>query len=209
MPFHIPGVTPCLLPIVNGDWDPDRKNNDLYRLMYDIYRERRGLGKNTPATLESRYNHQNSLFAQFGRHLPQVLYNTAGDNLYAARMDKFRLIDVGLFTVPCKSNDEALFLTAILNAPALLDAFRAARQSDRHFVGHIWRKIPIPRYRQTNHAHRTLVKLAKISERVAADVYDPNITEKRNRNRIKTELGLQGILGRIDDTVRGIFPNHT
>lgn len=209
MPFHIPDATPCLLPIVNGDWDPDRKNNDLYRLVYDTYRTHRGSGKNTPLTLESRYNHQNSLFAQFERTGPQVLYNTAGDNLYAARMDVFRLIDVGLFSVQCKSDDEALFLTAILNAPALLEAFRAARQSDRHFVGHIWRKIPIPRYNHTNRTHHTLVKLAKKAERIAADAYDPNTTRKRNRSHIKAELVLQGISGRIDDVVRGLFPNHT
>ena len=209
MPFHIPNATPCLLPIVNDDWDPDRKNNDLYRFMYDTYETHRGKGKNTPKTLEKQYNFSNKLFAQFERTGPQVLYNASGDNLHAARMDGFRLIDGKLFSVLCKSDDEALFLTAILNAPALLDAFRAARQSDRDFVGHIWRKIPVPRYCHTNHTHRTLVRLSKEAECVAADTYDPDITEKRNRSHIKAELALQGISGRIDDVVRRLFPNHT
>ena len=209
MPFHIPTATSCILPIIQDEWDPKRLDNDMYRLMHDNYAAHHGLGKSTPKTLESRYNHQKALFAQFERPLPQVLYNTAGDNLYAARMTEFHIIDVGLFSVPCKSNDEALFLTAVLNSPALLEAFCAARQSDRHFVSHIWRKIPIPRYDGANEHHHDLVSLAKQAERVASATYDQKITEKKNRIRIKDEIRSCGISDSIDDVVRPLFPNHT
>ena len=208
MPFHIPNTTPCILPIIQEDWDPNRLDNDMYRHMHDTYAARRGLGANTPATLEDRYNYHNQLFAQFERTDPQVLYNTAGDNLYAARMSEFHVINEGLFSVPCRSDDEALFLTAILNAPVLLDAFCSARQSDRHFVGHIWRKIPIPRYDDANDLHRTLAGLAGRAEEVAANTYDPDITEKRNRNRIREALVQEGISGHMDGVVRELFPNH-
>ena len=208
MPFCIPTTTPCVLPIVGGDWDPDRLRNVFYRLAFDNYKMHCGLGSGTPQNLEERYNYQNTLFAQFGRTGPQVLYNTAGDNLYAARMRDIRIIDTGLFTVPCNSQREALYLTAILNAPALLDVFIVARQSDRHFVGHIWRKIPIPRYDASNNAHNELVRLARQAERAAEAAWDPDTTEKRNRNNIKRELAACGVSGDINDVVREMFPNH-
>lgn len=209
MPFYIPDATPCILPVVQGEWDPGRLDNDMYQLMHDTYAERRGLGRNTPRTLEAQYNYHNKLFAQFGRTGHLVLYNLAGDNMFAARTSGFHMVDQSLFSVPCRSNSEARFLTAILNAPALLEAFCAARQSDRHFTSHIWKKIPIPRYDNADGQHRKLAVLAGRAERVAVHTYDPDTSKNKNRNRIKEALTRDGISGSIDEAVRELFPNHT
>ena len=212
MPFHIPDTTPCVLPIVRREWDPNRLDNEMYRLVYDNYIAHRGSGENTPRTLEAQYDYHGKLFSQFGRFCQtkhQVLYNAAGDNLYAARISKFHIIDAKLFSVPCVSVNEALFLTAILNAPTLLEAFCMARQSDRDFLTHIWRKVPIPRYDRADPLHEKLVRLARRAEQTATRTYDLNISEKRNRNCIKDALADQGILDSIANIVRILFPNHT
>ena len=38
----------------------------------------------------------------------------------------------------------------VLNAEVLLPAFKGARQSDRHFVTHVWTKVPMPRFEPSN-----------------------------------------------------------
>ena len=208
MPFCIPTTTPCVLPIADGAWDPGRSGNDFYRLAFDNYGAHRGMGKSTPRSLEGQYNYHNKLFAQLKRTGPQVVYNAAGDNLYAARMMYPRIIDTGLFAVPCDSQDEALFLTAILNAPALLEAFRAARQSDRDFLSHVWRKVPVPRYDEFNDEHKRLIGLANRAERIAEAAWDPDATPIKNRGNVARALTKRGIYRSVDGVVRMLFPRH-
>ena len=48
------------------------------------------------------------------------------------------------------SEGEAAYLVALLNAPALGQAFVDARRSGRDFHTHFWGKVPIPRYDKNN-----------------------------------------------------------
>ena len=205
MPFLVPDYTLHVLPVVDGSWDPARMDNDLYRVMSDAYAIHCGRGEATPQTLDYRLNHMNGLMAQSGRVGPRVLYNPSGDNMYACRLDGFRFVAHGVFYVGCSSTDEACYLAAILNAPSMLGAFRAARQSDRDFGSHIWRKVPIQRYDGSDQ-HEQLVILAKRAERTAAATHDPTLTPNVNRNNIRASLA--GVLAEIDVVVGGLLPDH-
>ncbi len=72
----------------------------------------------------------------------------------------------------CKTTDEAAYLTALLNADCLQQAYQDSRKSDRHFLHHIWRAVPIPRYDTGNAHHRALASLCAAAEQAAAGVRD-------------------------------------
>ena len=209
MPYILPTTTSCILPLDAGRWDPDRGKNGLWRDAWDSYAGNHGSGKYTPRTLEDQLDFSGKLFAQFGRTGHSVVYNTAGDNLYAARLrDNGHIALSQLFVVPCRSEDEALFLASILNAEAMLPAFRGARQSDRHFVTHIWRAVPIPRYDRSDSMHRRLASLAGRAERVASQAHDPGATLQKNRIAIKKALADDGVSGVIDGICGRLMPRH-
>jgi len=138
-----------------------------------------------------------------------LVYNASGDNLYAARLRDNRHIALSqLFVVPCGSRDEALFLESVPNAEVLLPAFRGARQSDRHFVTHVWTKVPIPRFAPSNPLHRELASLGGRAEHIATRAYDPDRTLAKNRIEVKRAIADDGASGRIDGICAKLMPRH-
>ena len=207
LPHLIPTTTSCILPISGSDWDPARVANPYWQEVTDLYAAHHGHGSNTPQTLEGNLNFSNKLLKQLGREGEYVLYNTSGDILHAARMSHRYVSNHRIYSVQCRSSDEALFLTAILNADIMLPAFRATRKSDRDFMAHIWRKVPIPRY-DGSQLHHDLVKLAKRAERIAKKTWMPECGEHKMRSEIRKALRNDGVAGQIDDICRCLFPNH-
>lgn len=142
-----------------------------------------------------------------GHH--HVLYNKSGDVLHAASVEYKHVIGDSICSVPCKTENEALFLAAILNADVMLPAFKASRQSDRHFTTHFWRVVPIPRYDKETALHRELAELAKRAKKIAKSTYAPEYGEHKMRTDIRKALHNDGVSGCIDDVCRRLFPNHT
>lgn len=209
MPYLLPTVTKCILPLSGNDWDPDRNRNEFWKNASDLYEANRGKGRNTPRTLENQLNFSNKLFKQFHRTGEHVIYNTSGDILYAARMQDVKHIAyTKLYSVPCTSKNEAFFLIASMNAGTMLLAFKKARQSDRDFHSHIWKKVPIPRYDKDNALHRQLARLGKEAEGVARREYNPELGVQAMRNRIREKLRDTGVGKEIDDACREIMPEH-
>ena len=209
LPYMIPTTTRCILPISGDGWDPDREANLFWRDATTLYKANCGSGSSTPKTLEDQLDFSRKLFSQFGRTGNCVLYNTSGDVLHSARIKYGHVIDAKLFAVPCRSIAEARYLTAILNADVMLPAFRASRQSDRDFMSHMWRKVPIPRYDKTDAIHHTLAKLAARAERVARGAYTPEYGKQKMRNVIREALRGNGVAAKIDDACRQLLPHHT
>ena len=210
-PYIIPTTTSCILPILSGGkdkWNPDRLGNQYWQDVTDRYARNCGSGSGTPKTLDGNLDHHSKLFKQFELVVERVLYNKSGDVLHASRDDGKRVIDGGLYSVPCKSSEEALFLTAILNADIMLPAFRGARKSDRHFDTHIWRDVPIPRYNGKSKPHRDLAKRARHAEQVARNTWTPKYGVHTMRRIIRAALVEDGVSGQIDDICRQLFPDH-
>lgn len=209
MPHLLPTTTKCVIPIAGDEWDPGRVKNEFWKNASDLYEANRGRGANTPQTLEKQLNFSNKLFKQFGRVGEYVVYNVAGDILYAARITNVKQrVAWTLFSVPCATRNEVLYLTSILNADSMLPVFKSARQSDRHFSAHIWRKIPIPRYDGNNPTHRKLASLGKKAEEVARNTYNPDLSVQRMRNNIRQRLRESGVASEIDDACRKLMPEH-
>ena len=201
LPYRQGNARDAILPIDdNGVFLRDRDDVKWWRTASDKYSNHHG--PKPPTTLEARLDHSGALSSQFKnkeKNKNIVLYNKSGSNLCATRMITDTVIFNTLYRVRTKSQDEALFLTAILNADCMQDSFRWTRKSDRHFDTHFWYEIPIPRFDIENINHRRLARLAKRAEEVARAVANPS------RDRIRRALRDDGVAGRIDETVTKII----
>lgn len=209
--YLVPTTFDCILPLKNGGWDASVDTNQLWKNHTDLYKENCGRGNSTPKTLKKQANFNNKLFSQLGRRGDYIVYNTAGDNLYAGRLqDNNHVVTTQLFYVPCKSQSESFFLMAILNANSLLSAFKAARRSDRHFSAHIWKTVPIPRYDPSNDLHKNLATLGRRAERVSAKTYSKLgvVKIQTARIRINDALDMDGVSTLIDDACSQLLPHH-
>ena len=196
-----------------------RRDADAYWLWAETaaYQPNRGKGESTPQTLWDNINFQGKLLAQIGPNqdgnkLTKVVYNSSGQMLRAARMTPNYIVSHQTYWLIGKTTDAAAYLTALLNADCLQQAYQASRKSDRDFLHHIWRAVPIPRYDAGNGQHRALASLCVDAEKAAASVRDglpADAGQIRLCEAIRRELRAAGIAGAIDAAVRAILPRHS
>ena len=199
-PYVIGRPRMVVLPIDNRGGFMDARNGiRWWRDACDKYAANRGLGGTTATTLEAHLDHNQKLSKQFPLSENMVVYNRAGSNLYAARLDPPMIIDSELCRVQTNSKSEALFLTAMLNADCLAERFRQTRKSDRHFQTYFWGEVPIPRYDPKNKDHARLTKLALRAERVSCSAHPPTYAG------IKQALMDDGVGRDVDDVVSRIM----
>ena len=106
------------------------------------------------------------------------------------------------YAVTVKTKNESLFLTALLNADSLQEAYQNSRRTDRHFMMHFWNHVPLPRYDQSNKLHVKLAKLATRAEKVVKPC------PKQNRKSIREFLREDGVAGQIDGIVKELLPEY-
>ena len=211
-PFAAPGRTRCIVPVDEGGggWDARRLGNRFWRRAGDQYRAHRGRGSSTPATLEDRINYNNGIFDQLARRGHAAVYNKSGSSIRACAISGPEIVHDTLHYVACAGSREALFITGMLNAGAMLPAFLAARRNERDFAEHVWRAVPMPRYDGRNALHRRLASLSGRAARTAAKVLagagggDGLAAAKT----VREALADSGVSGQIDDVCRELLPDY-
>ena len=183
----------------------------------DLYHELRSQGQNTPQTLLARIDYNNGLTVQlplrkFERRL--VVYPKSGDIMRACRLTEDRMIlQDTTYRHLAETIEEAAFLIAVLNAPALTAAFAQSRTSQRDFHKNPWKSVPIPQFNPANATHRELAALANQAE----DTVRTMVAEAGDNwpkgqvaasKRIRQQLEVNGIAGEIDAQVAKILPDH-
>ena len=211
-------LTKVIIPLdPDGNLDGNRDAVDYWHWAESCYQANRGLGTSTPKTLWGNLDSLGKLRRQLDdragkQGLTKVIYNTAGQHLRASRTALDALAESGLYHAAFGTEDEASYLTAILNADCLQLAYQGSRKSDKHFHHHIWRAVPIPRYDGGNGRHRELASLCGVAEQAAAGVRDrlPSDTGQiKLCEAIRRELRANGISGLIDEQARAILPRHS
>lgn len=215
-PFYLsPDPTRVIVPVTGkGQLDLQAREKEMmWKKLDDVYRNHCGMGGTTPKTLMNRVNFQNSLASQLtvGRH--RVLYNTSGSILRAAHATSAdTLIDSGLYSLKVATDKEALYLTAILNAQYLQQAFCDARKSDRHFHKHIWRHVPIPKFKATDKIHAALAKAASAAEKESAKLASQMDLKTMGQiaasKKIRDRLEEKGIAETIDQLTAKLLPDY-
>jgi len=194
--------------------DSPSDGNEFWGRMESLWREFRGKGRNTPRTLVDQIDYAGKLSSQLplpGYCSPRiVLYNASGDHMRACRVTPC-LVGNGLYRWTAPTASEAAYLTALLNAPSLDEAFYQARESGKHFHLHPWRKVPIPKFDPRNGDHAALARLARRAETVAREWLERNPAIRSQvaaSRRIRELLRDTGIFPGIDELAGKILPDH-
>ena len=207
-----------VLPLSHdGGFDEEADTNSYWVNAESVYQDSRGKGRNTPMTLWAQINFQDKLTRQTttaadGEGLRKVIYNKSGRiGLRAARISPEKITNDTLYHLTCSTESEAAYLTALLNADCLQEAYRQSQKTRRHFDLHFWRTVPIPKYASRISTHRTLAMLCTQAEEIAQSVRDSfpdNIGQIKMSSAIHEELRERGIAARIDAAARRLMPGQ-
>ena len=217
LPFHIDPRGPCKY-IVPQDHDgnllatEEARQSEFWTVLDDLYRAHKGIGENTPDTLIKQINHNGKLSAQLPLRPSDgyiVIYPASGNIMRATFIKEGEAImDTGIYRRPVENVMEARFLVAILNAPALREAFEKLSGSSRHFHKTPWRCVPIPKWDKANGVHRELADLAQRAEKTACAMENLSGGQQKMSKTIRGKLNDDGTFDSIDRLVRQIFPKH-
>ena len=205
LPFMTSIPSKFIIPLDKNltKFDKDIMNCQYWRDVDGIYKNNMGKGSNTPKALLDNINHQNKLIKQLDKKNKYlVLYNTAGTWLCASVININNVADSTTYTISIKTKNEALFLTALLNANTLQNAYQNSRKTDRAFHTFFWQSIPLPRYDKSDDLHVKLAKLATRAEKVA------KACPTQKRKSIREFLRDDGVSGEIDEIIRELLPEY-
>ena len=177
------------------------------------YRRLAGPGRGTPRTLIERLDYHGALRRQTpagtGAAGLTVVYPKSGDVMRAARLPSpGGITSESLYRLTAETADEARYLVALLNAPCLREAFAASRASGRDFHNGPWKRLPIPRYDESDGTHRELARLCAEGEAVAAEMVATETAggQVAVSRRIRLALADAGIAAAIDACARNVLP---
>lgn len=168
---------------------------DWFKKAGRIYADNRA--QKSAATLIRNIDWKGTGSNQFraGRSAPvKVAYNKSGNTLRAARIPADLVVNDKLYWTALRTQREALYLTALLNAPALQEAYRDSKTSALDFDKNPLRHVPIPRFDHRKPTHMTLVQAARAAEKAVA---------RENGGEL-----LQRELARIDRAARRLLPKY-
>jgi hypothetical protein len=207
-----------VLPLTeDGLYDEKAESIGYWVNAESVYGDGRGKGGNTPKTLWERLDNQKGLTRQTelvtgGEGRRKVLYNASGRvGLRATRVSPNTIVSHSLYHCISSSESEAAYLTALLNADCLQEAFRQSQKTRRHFDHHFWHTVPIPKYDSRNPTHIELADLCGQAEGAAEEVRDSlpdSAGQIRVSGAIHVALREWGIARRIDDAARELMPDQ-
>lgn len=169
-----------------SDWDAHKGDNNLKWIEQIDYRRKLSL--------------------QFPIPPHRVFYSASGQYLTAARIsDNRAVVEHKLYWAAAASLDEARYLTAVLNSPALTDLLAPMQSRGEHnprdFDKLMWR-LPIPMFEPTDAFHKQLVNLAAKAEETAAETdVSAHRTFQAQRRVIREALAGRGVSQAIDTLV--------
>jgi hypothetical protein len=178
-PFRVLATHQAVIPydgarLMNGEDDRLDRYPGLarwWRGAEAIWTAHRSSGKRT---LSEQLNYMGQLSAQFPIAAHRVVYTASGNTLAAAVVQDDRgLIEHKLYWTSAGTLDEANYLVAILNTPALTELVRPFQSvgafGPRDFDKYVW-QAPIPRFEAAQEVHRRLADLGAQGARLAGDV---------------------------------------
>ena len=214
LPYVLNAPTKCVIPSdASGGILTDDKalENPYWERVDHLYWKNRGQGTGTPDTLLGYLKINNNLKRLVGATLgsgdSMVIYNASGTHLRASRSLSKILVNDSLYWFVCPEQ-EAAYLTVLLNASALADRFRATRHSDRDFHTYLWSEVPVPRYDGDNPHHHELASLCHKAEEVAAGLLPAVAADEQDdaSRKIRRALVEAGIEAEITAAVKHVIP---
>ncbi len=196
---------------------PSARREPLWAELDDLYQDDCGKGQNTPQTLLARIDYNRNISVQLplrksGQWL--VIYPKSGDIMRGCRiMEGTAILQDTTYRLRTESAEEAAFLVAVLNAPALERAFCQSRTSGRDFQKSPWRSVPVPAFDPDNSVHEQLAQAAVEAERSIQSLFqtegeDLPRSQVSLSKRIRSRLKDDGVFDRLNALVAQILPAH-
>ncbi len=199
--------------------------NQEWQKLNNLYVEHRGHGQSTPQTLMAQIDFRSKLSRQLplvdmsDQPLNRLLYPSSGDIMRGYRTrSRCAIATSGLFHAEFETPEEAAYLVALLNTPALRQAFAESKRSGRHFQLNPWRFIPIPEYDPANKLHQELAGLTVEAEATAGVVLQElqdNLKPGQIlpgqialSKRIRERLVENGLAQRLDEVATLLLPDQ-
>jgi len=176
--------------------DGDSARIDLYPRLADWWRQAERLWlanrRSQRLTLLERLDYRRGFSHQFPASSQRVVYSASGMHLAAARVaDSTAVIEHKLYWGTASSEDEALYLCAILNSPKVTEQVRPLMsygKDERDIDKAVWR-LPIPLYDPDDDRHQRLTDLGRQAEdEVAALEIDEDEYFVALRRKIRRHL---------------------
>ena len=188
-------------------------------LLDDLYKTHARRGRHTPAGLIKQIDHLRKLSVQLPlqpkTQRKLVLYPKSGDLMRAARCQiGHGVVDHSLYWYRTHTSAEAAYLTVVLNARCLQQAYANSRESGRDFHLQPWRKVPIPRYDTKSTLHKGIAALCSRAEKVAARIVNEELKAAPGKGQValssavRTALRNAGIDAEIDECTRQLLPKQ-
>jgi hypothetical protein len=160
-------------------------------------------------SLLGQLDYRHKLRDQLPASAVRVVYTKSGMYLAATVVrDPSVVIDHKLYWASAASEDEAKYLTAILNSTALLEVVQPLQARGEHnprdFDKYVW-QAAIPLYESANPLHQQLVQIGELAAKVAATVELPNQSFQALRRRVRTALAQADELAEWDAVVRRVL----
>ena len=194
-------------------------HEDGWLLLDDLYKTHAGTGRHTPAGLIKQIDHLRKLTVQLPlqpkTQRTLVLYPKSGDVMRAARSQVGHgVVDHSLYWYRTHTSAEAAYLTVLLNASCLQQAYANSRESGRDFHLQPWRKVPIPRYDKNNALHKEIATLCSRAEKIAVRTVNDELRSVPNKGQValskavRTALAAAGVGATMDECARQLMPRH-
>ena len=215
LPFRLLPPAQAVIPfdgkvLLSGDDERiDRYSGlaDWWRGAERTWMEHRSSDKRT---LLGQIDYIKQLSAQFPIPTIRVVYTKAGNYLTAAIVaDQHAVIDHKLYWGATATIDEARYLTAFLNSPAIGEIVAPYQSRGafgaRDFDKYVWYP-PIPEYDGAEAEHRRLAEFAERAEAIVAAVdIAPTVGFQRARRVLREALKAKGVLDEIDTAVKSVL----
>jgi SAM-dependent methyltransferase len=170
-----------------------QENVDLYPGLQQWWSQATALWEenraNDAMSLSERLDYQSTLSKQLPITPLRVVYNRSGMHICAAKLrDRRAIVANGLYWAAVRSEDEADYICAILNAPSTTDLTRPMMsygKDERDIHKHVW-ELPIPTFDEANATHRRIADLGTKADKLVAQYeVDPSIHFSATRRHIR------------------------
>lgn len=199
----IPRISDKLIEGANGQLDAFPGGAAWWRDAERLW-QRHKTARSQSMSLVERIDYQRGLSRQLPPAAKRVVYTTSGQYLAACKVDDERaVVDSGLYWAAVTDDDEADYLTAILNSEALLGHVRPLQARGEHNPRHFHLlpfDIAIPAYNSANAAHASLVALAHDAQQII-DALEFDVTKRFETARRQVRQALAASLGPMIDSI--------
>jgi hypothetical protein len=147
---------------------------------------------NDKMSLAQRLDYQSTLSKQLPISPLRVVYNRSGMHICAAKLrNRSAIVANGLYWASVRSENEADYICALLNAPATTDLTRPLMsygKDERDIHKHVW-ELPISTFDSGNPIHLRIAELGASAEKIiAAYKVDPSLHFAATRRHIRDFL---------------------